>query len=73
MEIVVRLQREGTDVHAKVVGELVVHLMLCQPHRKHSRLAGEVVDFQTVELADVDDAAVHELHLHIGRHTLDEF
>ena len=61
MEVVVRLQRQGLDVYAEVASELVVHLVLGQPHRQHSRLAGEVVNLQTVELADADDAAVYEL------------
>ena len=73
MEVVVLLQRQGLDVYTKIFCELIVHLMLCQPKGEHSRLASKVVNLQTIELADVDDATIHELHLHIGRHTLDEF
>lgn len=61
------LKRQGFGVDPKLRVELGVHLVLGEPEAEHGHFVREVEQFDAVELAETDDAVIHEQDFALGR------
>ena len=52
------LQRECFSINPKVLIQLGVHLVLCQPQRQHGHFVREVKQLDAIELAQRNDAVI---------------
>ena len=66
LDLVDVLQRQGSDIHAEVGVELVVHLMLGKPEGEHRHLVGEVEQFNAIELVETDAGTIDEVEHLLG-------